>query len=75
MVRVKITKEKFKSYCAIRKSGVCSMKDVKAALFWLNNSEHLCERDSVGHNLAHLTENEYKEILFNYGKYQKKFNS
>ena len=73
MTSVEITKEKFASYRAIQRSGICNMMDVKVALFWLNNGNRLCENDAVDCELVKLTESEYKEILFNYGKYREKY--
>lgn len=67
---VEITKDKFYTYVVIQKSGICNMMDVKTALFWTNNIQHLHTDDSVDESrIVKLTEDEYKEILFNYGKY------
>ena len=73
MNQIEITKEKFRSYRAIQKSGICNMMDVKTALFWLNNGNRLSDDDAVGCKLVKLTEEQYKEILFNYGKYWEKY--
>ena len=60
----------FNSYRALQKSGVVNMIDVKNALFWLKNATRIQNMTDEWENIIPLTEDEYKEILFNYGKYR-----
>jgi len=73
MKEVKITKEMFDSYRALQKSGVVNMIDVKNALFWLKNANRIQNMTDEWENIIPLTEDEYKEILFNYGEYREKY--
>ena len=60
----------FNSYRALQKSGIVNMIDVKNALFWLKNASRVQNMIDEWENIIPLTEDEYKEILFNYGKYR-----
>ena len=73
MKEVKITKEMFDSYRALQKSGVVNMIDIKNALFWLKNASRIHNMTDEWENIIPLTENEYKEILFNYGYYRERY--
>ena len=73
MKKVKITQEMFYSYRALQKSGIVNMIDIKNALFWLKNANHMQNMTDEWENIIPLTEDEYKEILFNYGEYREKY--